>query len=78
MLLRQATWASAWSLAIVCKGNQGGHLHRCRHSLCTCILTLVFFSVLRFSSVDVLRFLSVVHNLSHELTYNLCPQMSVF
>ena len=42
MQLHQVTWASAWSLAIVFNGNQGGRLSRCHHSLCTCISTPVF------------------------------------
>ena len=34
--LHQATWASAWSLAINFNGNQGGHLSNCCRELCTC------------------------------------------
>ena len=67
--LHQVTWASAWSLAIVFNGNQGGHLSRRRHSMCTCIF-LQFFSVLRF--------LSVFHDLSCNFNCNSCSQMSVF
>ena len=42
--LHQATWASAWSLAIVFNGNQGGRLSRCCHRMCTCIFLWFFLS----------------------------------
>ena len=35
--LHQATWASAWSLAINFNGNQGGCLSSCHHELVACI-----------------------------------------
>ena len=40
--LHQATGASAWSLAIVFNGNQGGRLSHCHCRMCTCIFSLVF------------------------------------
>ena len=68
--LHQATWASAWSLAIVFNGNQGGRLSCCHCRMCTCIFSVFFFSFLRC--------LSVFHDLSRNLNCNLCSQMSVF
>ena len=44
--LHQVTWASAWSLAIVFNGNQGGRLSRCRGRMCTCIFLQFFLSQL--------------------------------
>ena len=42
--LHQVTWASAWLLAIVFNGNQGGHLSRCCRRKCTCIFLWFFLS----------------------------------
>ena len=49
--LHQATWASAWSFAIVFNGNQGGRLSRCHRRMCTCIF-LQFFQ--RFKVIECL------------------------